>query len=57
MTPALLGGRGVMMMGQMIYQLVLSTFNWPLGAAFAFVLVLCQLVVIALYFRRTRNAG
>jgi putative spermidine/putrescine transport system permease protein len=29
----------------------------PLGAAFAFVLVLCQLVVIALYFRRTRHAG
>jgi putative spermidine/putrescine transport system permease protein len=56
-TPALLGGREVMMMGQMIYQLVLSTFNWPLGAAFAFVLVLCQLVVIALYFRRTRHAG
>ncbi len=56
-TPALLGGRDVMMMGQMIYQLVLSTFNWPLGAAFAFVLVLCQLVVIALYFRRTRHAG
>lgn len=56
-TPALLGGRNVMMMGQMIYQLVLSTFNWPLGAAFAFVLVLCQLVVIALYFRRTRHAG
>ena len=56
-TPALLGGRSVMMMGQTIYQLVLSTFNWPLGAAFAFVLVLCQLVVIALYFRRTRHAG
>jgi ABC-type spermidine/putrescine transport system permease subunit I len=56
-TPALLGGRDVMMMGQMIYQLVLSTFNWPLGAAFAFVLVLCQFVVIALYFRRTRHAG
>jgi ABC-type spermidine/putrescine transport system permease subunit I len=55
-TPALLGGRDVMMMGQMIYQLVLSTFNWPLGAAFAVVLVLCQLVVIALYFRRTRHA-
>ena len=55
-TPALLGGRGVMMMGQMIYQLVLSTFNWPLGAA-AFVLVLCQLVVIALYFRGGNRRG
>ena len=54
-TPALLGGRGVLMMGQMIYQLVLSTFNWPLGAAFATVLVVCQLLVISLYFRKTRN--
>ena len=54
-TPALLGGRSVMMMGQTIYQLVLSTFNWPLGAAFAVVLILCQLLVISLYFRKTRQ--
>jgi ABC-type spermidine/putrescine transport system permease subunit I len=54
-TPALLGGRNVMMMGQTIYQLVLSTFNWPLGAAFAVVLVLCQLIVLTLYFRKTRQ--
>jgi ABC-type spermidine/putrescine transport system permease subunit I len=54
-TPALLGGRSVMMMGQMLYQLVLSTFNWPLGAAFAVVLVVCQLLVISLYFRQTRH--
>jgi ABC-type spermidine/putrescine transport system permease subunit I len=54
-TPALLGGRNVMMMGQMIYQLVLSTLNWPLGAAFAVVLVLCQLLMITLYFRKTRQ--
>ena len=55
-TPALLGGRKVMMMGQMIYQLVVSIFNWPLAAAFAVVLVLCQLAVIFLYFRRSRYA-
>jgi ABC-type spermidine/putrescine transport system permease subunit I len=54
-TPALLGGRDVTMMGQMIYQLVLSTFNWPLGAAVAALLVLCQLFVIGLYFRKTRR--
>jgi putative spermidine/putrescine transport system permease protein len=54
-TPALLGGRSVMMMGQTIYQLVLSTLNWPLGAAFAVVLVLCQLLVLSLYFRKTRQ--
>jgi ABC-type spermidine/putrescine transport system permease subunit I len=56
-TPALLGGRQSMMMGQMIYNLVLSTFNWPLGAAFAVILVLCQLVVISLYFRKARHVG
>jgi len=54
-TPALLGGRDVIMMGQTIYQLVLSTFNWPLGAAVAALLVLCQLLVIGVYFRKTRR--
>ncbi|WP_404286991.1 ABC transporter permease [Microvirga sp. RSM25] len=54
-TPELLGGRNVTMMGQTIYQLILSTFNWPLGAAVAAVLVLCQFTVISLYFRKTRR--
>jgi ABC-type spermidine/putrescine transport system permease subunit I len=56
-TPALLGGRDLTMMGQQIYQLVLSTFNWPLAAAVAAVLVLCQFIVISLYFGKTRRAG
>lgn len=51
-TPALLGGRNVTMVGQQIYDLVMSTFNWPLGAAFAALLVLCQFSVISLYFRK-----
>ena len=54
-TPELLGGRDVTMMGQLIYQLVLSTFNWPLGAAVAAILVLCQFSVITLYFRKMRR--
>jgi putative spermidine/putrescine transport system permease protein len=54
-TPDLLGGRSVTMMGQLIYQLVLSTFNWPLGAAVAALLVICQFTVITLYFRRMRR--
>jgi ABC-type spermidine/putrescine transport system permease subunit I len=56
-TPQLLGGRSLNMIGQQIYQLVLSTFNWPLGAALAGILVLCQFVVISLYFRRAGRAG
>ncbi|MGG5822723.1 ABC transporter permease [Falsiroseomonas sp. HW251] len=55
-TPALLGGRNFRMMGQQIYELVLSTFNWPLGSAVAAVLLACQFSVIFLYFRRTGRA-
>ncbi len=58
-TPALLGGREVQMLGQQIYDLVLSTLNWPLASAVAFILVACQILIIGLYFRggrgRTRN--
>lgn len=55
-TVELLGGRDVTMMGQLVYQLILSTFNWPLGAAVAALLVLCQFVLISIYFRKTRRA-
>jgi ABC-type spermidine/putrescine transport system permease subunit I len=50
-TPSLLGGREVQMLGQQIYELVLSTLNWPLASAVASVLVVCQFLVIFLYFR------
>lgn len=50
-TPALLGGKDVQMLGQQIYELVLSTLNWPRASAAAFVLVACQFLIIALYFR------
>ena len=56
-TPTLLGGRQVAMIGQTVYELVMSTFNWPLGAAAACILVLCQLVVMFLYLGRARHAG
>jgi ABC-type spermidine/putrescine transport system permease subunit I len=56
-TPALLGGRDVAMIGQTIYELVLTTFNWPLGAAAAALLVACQLVILFLYFGRTARVG
>ena len=54
-TPALLGGHQVQMLGQMIYELVLSTLNWPFASAFAAVLVICQFTIILLYFRGGRR--
>ncbi len=56
-TPALLGGRKVAMIGQTVYELVMSTYNWPLGAAAAVILVACQLIVLFLYFGRSQRAG
>lgn len=56
-TPALLGGKNVQMMGQSIYELVLHTLNWPLGSALASILVLLQFVIIFLYFRSDRQAA
>jgi putative spermidine/putrescine transport system permease protein len=54
-TPALLGGKDVQMIGQQIYELVTSTLNWPLASATAFVLVACQFSIIFLYFRGGRS--
>lgn len=56
-TPSLLGGKNVQMMGQTIYELVLHTLNWPLGSALASILVLLQFVIIFLYFRSDRPAA
>jgi putative spermidine/putrescine transport system permease protein len=55
-TPALLGGKNVQMLGQMIYDLVLHTLNWPLASAVAFILVLLQFLIVFLYFRGGRRA-
>lgn len=54
-TPQLLGGNDTMMMGQTIYQLVLSVFNWPLGAAVALLLMAVQFLVISVYFKGATN--
>jgi putative spermidine/putrescine transport system permease protein len=56
-TPSLLGGKNVQMMGQTIYDLVLHTLNWPLGSALASILVMLQFVIIFLYFRSDRPAA
>jgi putative spermidine/putrescine transport system permease protein len=56
-TPALLGGKDVQMLGQTIYDLVLHTLNWPLASAVASVLVVLQFSIILLYFRGGRRVG
>jgi putative spermidine/putrescine transport system permease protein len=50
-TPALMGGKDVQMLGQTIYELTMSTLNWPLASAVAFVLVFCQLTILLVYFQ------
>jgi len=50
-TPALLGPADGKMLGQVVYDLVLSTLNWPFASAVASVLVLCQLLVLIVNFR------
>jgi ABC-type spermidine/putrescine transport system permease subunit I len=56
-TPALLGGKDVQMLGQTIYDLVLHTLNWPLASAVASILVMCQLAIVFLYLRGGRGAA
>lgn len=56
-TPALLGGKEVQMMGQTIYDLVLHTLNWPLASAVASILIVLQFSIILLYFRSGRQGA
>lgn len=54
-TPALLGGKDVQTLGMTVYELVMSTLNWPLAAAFASILVLCQFALVLLYLGGSRD--
>ena len=56
-TPALLGGKNVSMLGQQIYELVLHTLNWPLASAVAFILVALQFTIIFLYLQGSRRGA
>lgn len=54
-TPALLGGKDVLMLGQQIYDLVLHTLNWPLASAVALILVALQCAITFIYLRGSRH--
>lgn len=42
-TPRLIGGNRVPMLGSLIYERIMSEFNWPSGAAMAFILFVAGL--------------
>lgn len=50
-TPRLLGGVTVKIMSNIIFQEFMNTFNWPFGAAMAFILLLVTLLIISVYLR------
>jgi spermidine/putrescine transport system permease protein len=50
-TPDLLGGAKVQMVGNSIQQLYLSTRDWPFGSAMSIVLMAIVLIATLLYFR------
>jgi putative spermidine/putrescine transport system permease protein len=54
-TPALLGGKDVQTLGMTVYELVMSTLNWPLAAAFASILIICQFALVLLYLGGSRD--
>jgi putative spermidine/putrescine transport system permease protein len=47
-TPALLGGPKIHTMGTVIYQLMISTLNWPFGSATAFILLIMEFLIVLL---------
>jgi putative spermidine/putrescine transport system permease protein len=55
-VPVLLGGFKVYVLPIIVYEQILSVFDWPFGAANAFVLLLISLALIAGYVKLTERA-
>src|SRR5215470_13718991 len=55
-VPILLGGFKVQVLPMIIYEQMLSVFDWPFGAANAFVLLALCVLLIAAYIRATERA-
>src|SRR5689334_18049030 len=55
-VPVLLGGFKVQVLPMIVYEQVLSVFDWPFGAANAFVLLIISIALIAGYIRLTERA-
>lgn len=59
-TPALLGGKRVQMIGTLIYDQFLSARDWPFGSALAFILIAVMMLLLfaqALLSRRIETGG
>src|SRR5262245_47668355 len=54
-TPALMGGRRVRMVGQQIYEEVLTAYDWPGAASLTIVLAAVMLTLVFLALRATRR--
>jgi spermidine/putrescine transport system permease protein len=60
MEPRILGGQSGMMLGTVIEEQFTEAFNWPLGAALSFILLVIELAVLGLFYpllrKRLENA-
>ncbi|MGE7273785.1 ABC transporter permease [Brevibacillus panacihumi] len=54
-TPALMGGTSVKLIPVLAYEQIMSTLNWPLGAALAFLLLGSTIVLVSLYTKLIEN--
>lgn len=55
-VPVLLGGFKVLVLPMIVYEQVLSVFDWPFGAANALVLLVLSVALIAVYIKVTERA-
>ena len=53
-TPALMGGRRVRMLGNLVYDEVLTSMNWPFASSIAVVLLAFTAAVMTGYLRAMR---
>jgi putative spermidine/putrescine transport system permease protein len=56
-TPALLGGHSMMLMATLVYQQMMTSFNWPFGTAIAMILILVTAALMTGYMRIVRARG
>jgi ABC-type spermidine/putrescine transport system permease subunit I len=54
-TPALMGGRNVRMLGNLVYDEVLTSLNWPFASSIAVILLLFTGIVMFFYLRTMRS--